>query len=170
MLLYEKQIGLLLRTVMLAATLALVTPACQTAPAQPPKIVLVFMDVSASVRDFTVYHDTWAKILGDLTDGDRLVLARISAETLTQFRPVLDRELPAFNPFTDNKLVHEKKLKQIHQELVGALTQALAATRSPKTDILHTLTLAEKIFHDEKRRRILVLVSDMLEDSEEYNF
>ncbi|MGH7964907.1 MAG: hypothetical protein ACRERD_24350, partial [Candidatus Binatia bacterium] len=31
-------------------------------------------------------------------------------------------------------------------------------------------TLAEKIFHDEQRRRVLVLVSDMLEDSEQYNF
>jgi len=162
--------SLRLRTVVFVAMLALVVPACQSGPAPPPKIVLVFMDISGSVRDFTVYRDSWAKILNGLTDGDRIVLARINAETLTQFRPVLDRELPGFHPLTDNKLRHEKQRKQIQQELAQALDQALAAPRSSKTDILHTLTLAEKIFHDEKRRRILVLVSDMLEDSEEYNF
>lgn len=148
----------------------LLSAACQSSPAQPPKVVLVFMDVSASVRDFTPYHESWTKILASLDNGDRIVLARISAETLTQFRPVLDREFPAFNPLTDNKMRYEKQQKQIRQELAEALDQALAGPRSQKTDILHALTLAEKIFHDEQRRRVLVLVSDMLEDSEEYNF
>ena len=158
------------QTSLLVSALILLSAACQSSPTQPPKVVLVFMDVSASVRDFTMYRESWAKILNTVTDGDRIVLARISAETLTQFRPVLDRALPAFNGLTDNKLRHEKQRKQIQQELTAALDQALAAPRSPKTDILHALTLAEKVFHDEKRRHILVLLSDMLEDSEEYNF
>ncbi len=156
--------------VVLVLMLALAASACQNSPTQLPKVVLVFMDVSASVRDFTVYRDSWAKIVDALKDGDRIILARISAETFTQFRPLLDRELPVFNLLTDNKLRYEKQLKQIHEELVGAINQALTAPRSSKTDILHALSLAEKIFHGEPRRHILVLISDMLEDSDEYNF
>ncbi|MGH7961798.1 MAG: hypothetical protein ACRERD_08225, partial [Candidatus Binatia bacterium] len=133
-------VTLRLRRITLVVVLGLAALSCQSGPTVPPKTVLVFMDVSGSVRDFTVYHDSWAKILDGITDGDRIVLARITAETLTQFRPVLDRELPSFNPFTDNKLRHEKQRKQIREELAKALDQALAAPRSPKTDILHTLT------------------------------
>ena len=35
---------------------------------------------------------------------------------------------------------------------------------------MNSLVLAEKIFAGDRRRRVLILLSDMLEDSEEYNF
>lgn len=135
------------------------------------KIMVVFVDVSGSIQDFDGYRGAWAKILGRLQSGDRLVLGRITDETYTRFRPVLDQPLPTFNPFTDNKLRYEKQLKAIRQEVTQALETTLTASRSAKTDVLNSLTLAAQIFQgDARQHRVLVLLSDMLEDSDEYRF
>jgi hypothetical protein len=152
-----------------AATLAGLV-SCQEAQDKPAKIVVVFVDVSASVREFSVHHDSWAKVLNRLGAGDRIILGRITGETFTNFRPVVDETLPKYNWLTDNKLRYEKKIKESKQKLTTALDDALASSRSQKTDILNSLTLAEKILHDDKRQRVLVIISDMLEDGEFYNF
>jgi hypothetical protein len=155
----------------LAVLLPLAGAGCQRGESETAKVVVVFMDVSASVRDFDIYRAGWPKIIERLQGGDRIVLARITDETFTRFRPVLDREIPAFNPFTDNKLQYEKRARQVRQEITEGLEKALTAPRSPRTDIMNSLVLAEKIFTADRRRRgVLVLLSDMLEDSEEYNF
>jgi hypothetical protein len=41
---------------------------------------------------------------------------------------------------------------------------------SPYTDIFSSLLIAQKLFHDEIRRKVLVLMSDMIEDTPGYNF
>jgi len=41
---------------------------------------------------------------------------------------------------------------------------------SQYTDIFSSLLLAQKLFYDETRRKVLVLMSDMIEDSPPYNF
>src|SRR5207245_9338508 len=41
---------------------------------------------------------------------------------------------------------------------------------SPYNDIFSSLLIAQKLFHDEARRKVLVLMSDMIEDTPEYNF
>jgi len=143
---------------------------CQTDQGPPPKVVVVFVDVSASVKDFNVYHDTWKKIVDRLTAGDRVLLGRITDETFTQFRPVVDESLPTFSWISDNSRDYDKKLKQTKERLSKAIDESLKAPRSQKTDILNTLAVADKIFHGDKRRAILLLLSDMLEDSEAYNF
>lgn len=157
---------------------------CQPDQGPPPKVVVVFVDVSASVRDFDVYHDSWKKIVARLKAGDRIVLGRITDETFTQFRPLIDESLPAFSFISDNVSDYDKKMNQTKEKLSKAIDNSLKAPRSQKTDILNTLALADKVFHGdpglpkgfwlwktlENRRRILVLLSDMLEDSEAYNF
>jgi len=154
-----------------AVLLALAVAGCQRGGSEASNVVVVFVDVSASVRDFDTYRAGWPKIIERLRGGDRIVLARITDQTFTRFRPVLDREIPAFNPLTDNKLQYEKRARQVRQEITEGLEKALAGPRSPRTDIMNSLVLAQKIFAADRRRcRVLVLFSDMLEDSEEYNF
>ena len=143
---------------------------CQADQGPPPKVVVVFVDVSASVKDFEGYHDSWKKIVDRLTAGDRVLLGRITDETFTQFRPVIDESLPTFSWISDNSRDYDKKLKQTKERLSKAIDGSLKAPRSQKTDILNTLALADKIFHSDKRRAVLLLLSDMLEDSEVYNF
>jgi len=122
------------------------------------------------MRDFQGHRDAWARILEHLSEGDRIVLGRISEETYTHFRPVADRELPVFHALTDNKLDYEEKVRAVRKELAEAIDKALASERSPRTDVMNTLLVAAQIFGGDPRRRVLVLLSDMLEDSSEYSF
>jgi hypothetical protein len=41
---------------------------------------------------------------------------------------------------------------------------------APQTDIFSSLLIAQKLFHDESRRKVLVLMSDMIEDNPPYRF
>jgi hypothetical protein len=137
---------------------------------QGAKNVVVFVDVSGSVRDFDVYREAWKRISASLKPGDRILLARITHETFTAFRPVLDKEIPPFNALTDNKMKYDRQVKAIREEISAGLDKAIEGPRSPKTDIMNTLAIAEKIFAGDPRGRVLVLLSDMLEDSDDYNF
>src|SRR5262249_50277561 len=82
---------------------------CSASPR--PRVILVFADVSASVKDFAVYRDAWSKIVSSLRPGDRVILAQISNRTYTDFRPALDYEMPRFDWWRDNKLTNEARLK-----------------------------------------------------------
>ena len=136
-----------------------------------PKTVVVFIDISGSVKDFGVYREAWPKIVAHLHGGDRVVLAAISGQTYTRYRPLIDAEVPTYSPLRENTLMHEQALRQLDGEFSAALEKILTEPRSPRTDIMNSLVLAEKIFKgDPGRRHILVLLSDMLEDSDEYRF
>lgn len=138
--------------------------------AAQPKIVVAFVDLSASIKDLENYRESWSKIVSRLNGDDRIVLGRINDETFTQFRAVADEIIPAFHMLTDNKLRHEKKIKGIKEKLAKKFEETLGGPKSKKTDIINSLHLAEKIFRGEKRRPVLVLLSDMLEDSGRYDF
>lgn len=140
------------------------------ATSRPARVVLVFVDVSASVKDSAAYRDAWAKIVAALRPGDRLILAQISDRTYTDFRPMLDCQIPRFSYWRDNKLVHDKQRQALQATLDTALDRSLRAPRSRKTDIFGALLEAEKIFKGDRRQATLILLSDMLEDSEAYNF
>lgn len=149
---------------------ALMATACQSNKTEASKIVVIFVDVSKSVKDYQVYRDAWAKITSRLRGGDRIVLGAINDQTYTAFRAVLDREIPTLNYLTDNKLTYEGETRKVDQEISTALERVLSQSRSPKTDVMNALALAEKIFGGDRRRPVIVLLSDMLEDSEEHNF
>jgi hypothetical protein len=137
---------------------------------RPARVILVFVDVSASVKDVAVYRDAWLKIVSTLHPGDRLILARISDRTYTAFRPVLDCELPRFSYWRDNTLLHEARMKALHDTFAASLEESLKGARSRRTDVLGAFSAAEIVLKGDRRQGRLVLLSDMLEDSEAYNF
>lgn len=137
---------------------------------RPARVLLVFVDVSASVKDFAIYRDAWAKIVAGLQPGDRLILAQISDRTYTGFRPLLDYEIPRYSPWRDNKLVYEKQCKALQATFATTLDRSLNVPRAQRTDIFGALLEAEKVFKGDRRQGTLILLSDMLEDSGTYNF
>jgi len=156
-----------------AACLAVLSlgPAVACSPPDPStsKIVVVFVDVSGSVKDADLYRQAWATITDRLAEGDRVLLGQIGSETFTRFRPAVDRELPVFS-LSENRLRFNLDLARIRGEITTAIDRALEAPPSAHTDILNTMLLAQKIFEGDPRRRVLVLLSDMIEDSPAYNF
>ncbi|MBW2706614.1 MAG: hypothetical protein JRD84_09940 [Deltaproteobacteria bacterium] len=60
-----------------------------------------------------------------------------------------------------------KTKKDIQTEVEKLLSRRRG---TPHTEIINSLNIADKIFHNEKRQKILIILSDMIQDSKEYNF
>jgi hypothetical protein len=146
--------------------------------------IVVFVDFSQSVsgEDLAAFRrEVEREILSTLGAGDRLLIAPIHDRTLTGFRPLIDATLPAkpgFSGWMDNVLTYNRQAKEFEShvlllkdkvatEVARVFTQRPA---SPHTDIMNSLLIAEQLFHDEPRRKVLVLMSDMIEDSPSYRF
>ncbi len=152
--------------------------------AAPPRgtAVVIFVDFSGSVRSearalFKREIDT--EIIPSLSAGDKILIAAINDKTLTEFRPLVEATLPRkpeFSGWLDNVLKYNRRVKDIDAEVVQLKEQIRAQVAevmarreaSPFTDIFSSLLIAEKLFHNEPRRRVLVLMSDMIEDFPPY--
>jgi hypothetical protein len=168
-----------------ATTLVLAGCAPSTpAAAQRGTVVVVFIDFSQSITAddrASFRREIENEILPSLGEGDRLLIAAIHAKTLTDFRPLVDATLPArptFNGFFDNVLKFNRKAKEVETEVTRVKEKTRAEVAhvfakryaAPQTDIFSSLLIAEKLFHAGSRRKVLVLMSDMIEDNPPYDF
>ena len=154
------------------------------AESHAPTSVVVFIDFSGSIHGparAAYRKDLETSILPFLAAGDRIMIAPIHDKTLTGFRPLAEASLPSmpqFNGFVDNTLKHAKQTKETEQaiattrqQLKSDVVQTFAKPMSSQyTDIFSSLAMAEKYFHGDTRRKVLVLMSDMIEDNPPYKF
>ncbi len=164
----------------------LLTMGCtRSSEAAPPRgtAIVIFVDFSGSVRSEAralFKQEIETQIIPSLSAGDRILIAPINDKTLTEFRPLVEAALPAkpeFNGWLDNVLKYNRQTKEIDtqvaqlKEKIRAQVADVMARRysSPLTDIFSSLLIAEKLFHNEPRRKVLVLMSDMIEDFPPYH-
>lgn len=177
------------------ALLALLLPALLLAGCGPPSssraqssrggtTVVVFLDFSASIQgeDRGIFQrELETQIVPFLAPGDRFLVAPIDDRTLTGFRPLVDASLPPrpqFNGWMDNTIKFQREAKEIEarvaktrEEIKTQVVDIFGKTfRSQHTDIFSSLVLAEKLFYNDRRLKVLVLMSDMIEDSTPYRF
>jgi len=166
----------------LLLTPAFVSPSVATT--SPGTAVIIFLDFSGSIKSderALFQREIETQILPSLSAGDRLLLAPIHDKTLTEFRPLVQVILPAkpeFSGWRDNVMKYNRRVKELEAQVLDL--KAIARTEvadvlsrrygSQHTDIFSSLLIAQKLFHDEARRKVLVLMSDMIEDTPEYNF
>jgi isoleucyl-tRNA synthetase len=137
-----------------------------------PRAIIVFVDMSGSTNlaRRTVYGECFEKIYEDLNQGDRIVVGMITGRSFIDFKPVVDVEIPKKSVWV-NRIQFERSLtetkEKTRQEVERLLSQKNGTAR---TEILNSLNIAETIFHKEKREKILVLLSDMIQDSREHDF
>ena len=138
-----------------------------------PRVIVIFVDMSDSANEArrTVCKEAFEKIYQNLRQGDRVVVGTITSRSYTEFRPTVDAEIPK-KSIWDNRLQFEKKLADTKEKIRREGNQLFSRERGTAlTEILDSLNIADIIFHEEKeRQKILVLLSDMIEDSKEYNF
>ena len=172
-----------LSTLLLIGAMLLGPHAVEAAPARGTSIV-VFIDFSGSIRgpERAAYRlELEREILPALRPGDRIVVAPINDRTLTGFRALAEATLPEpprFNGWFDNRLEYNRRVRSNEKELLDAreqLTRDVGAAfarpySSAYTDIFSSLVMAEKIFSGDARRKVLVLMSDMIEDNPPYKF
>jgi hypothetical protein len=171
----------------LLAVSALLAGACTgpvTPTASPGTEVVVFIDFSASVRpaDKALFkQDLMNVIIPSLAEGDRLIIAAISDRTFTDFHPIVEATFPSkpqFNGWLDNTLKHNEQVKHVSAEVTRIRETIRTQVNdmfnrhwgSPQTDIFSSMVIAQKLFDNEPRKKVLVLMSDMIQDYAPYRF
>src|SRR5438093_436876 len=161
------------------------TPPASSLTTTPPGMdLIIFVDFSGSIRKEdkkSFEQDLVKRVIPSLSAGDRLLIAPITEKTLTDFRPLIEVDFPpkpSFNGFMQNAMTYHRQVKEVDAEVsrlkeelvvqVGGMFKQYFA--SPRTDIFNAIVLAQKLFSDEGKAKVLVLMSDMVEDSQPYNF
>ncbi|PYM21176.1 MAG: hypothetical protein DMD78_19120 [Candidatus Rokuibacteriota bacterium] len=170
---------------LLAFPALLLTTGCtrsSQAAAERGTAVVIFVDFSDSVTDRAGFKREMEKLVFPwLQPGDSILIAPIHDKTLTEFRPLVEAELPPrpqFNGWLNNVIKYGKEAKQTEARIVqvkeSLRTQTDEAMRrdykARYTDIFSSLLLAEKLFSAESRNKVLIIMSDMIEDYPPYAF
>ena len=155
------------------------------------KTVVVLCDFSESTRNVgDVYLRSFKKAISSIGHGDVIITAKITDASITEPEIPVNEAFPEFAPLdkmgnpTDNPLLVKKAKKEADEglerkkeDLVKIANYILFAKRDNRKRILHTDIMSslhvaeEKAFKNYNRdKAILVILSDMIEDSSEYNF
>lgn len=158
--------------------------ACESRqPDDTAKAVILFLDRSASTEaDRSLYAQACERIFSALQPGDRIVAGWITESTAADFRSYIDEELPAQIPpmgIADVQLQYKKKQQvwehdyQSRREVIRRKLEDLSSwnSTSARTKIFESVRVAAQVFASEQRpTKFLILVSDMIEDSDVANF
>lgn len=166
---------------------ALLTAGCihaSKATAPDGTEIVVFVDFSESIRRdgrALFQEDLANQIIPSLTSGDRILIAPITDKTLTEFRALIEASIPPkpeFKRWLNNPLIYKKQVNEFNTQ-VAQIKEGIKAqmvdifsnhNSSGQTDIFSSLILAQKLFHNEQQHKVLVLMSDMIEDYPPYLF
>jgi hypothetical protein len=144
-----------------------------------PRFVYVLVDYSISAIPKPGAPDPYRRTLDSavksLGAGDRILIAKITDNSMTQFQMIHEATFPTFNMFVDATLKYDRTMKGIRAELDRALDTAFEDRRkqgSARTDLMSSLILAGQYFSKTPpgSKKMLLILSDMLEDSTAYNF
>lgn len=139
---------------------------------EKPRVIIVFVDMSGSTNlaRRTIYRECFEKIYQDLNQGDRIVVGTITSRSFIDFKPAVDVEIPKKSLWV-NRIQFERNLTETKEKIQREVNRLLSLKNgTPRTEILNSLNIADTIFHNEKREKILVILSDMIQDSPEYDF
>ncbi len=137
-----------------------------------PRVMAVFVDMSGSTNRArrTLYRNAFEKIYQNLQQGDRIIVGTITGRSYIDFKPVVDAEIPKQSLWV-NRISYEQNMAKTKKDIQTEVEKLLSRKRgTPHTEIINSLNIADKIFHNEKRQKILIILSDMVQDSKEYNF
>ena len=161
---------------MVIAALGFLT-SCSLFPKKEKKLVFVLFDVSDSTMEKT-RRDAYAKefdekILSSLVGGDLVIGDKITDNPLAQSSFPINFNIQAYSLLgdeTERTELNQSERVRISTTVVNLLESN--GRRIMQTKILDSLKLAERVFasYPEYQNKILVIFSDMIEESDSYNF
>lgn len=143
---------------------------------KPPKTEFVLFDLSASTATPKVrarYLADFDKLLAHLYEGDILVVDRITSNPLAQSTFPVNENFKRMNPWFENLLKWRRESKGQRERIARTVKKMVLdpKQRSSKTSIVDALHLAQRVFATyPNERQVLVLFSDMVEESSYYDF
>lgn len=144
----------------------------------PSFVIFVLFDISGSTAIQEIrqrYFDDFQKILAEVCGDELLIGDVITKNTLATSSYPINESFPVYNPFVDNTLTHKQKIqKAIESVKEKAKKLILKSSPAPRSDLLNAFQTADKIFNGERYKssphKILVVFSDMIEQSHRYDF
>ncbi len=163
---------------LLAAVVALVAlgGGCAVPGGDRGRVIFVLFDLSGSTAAPEIrqrYLQDFLRIVERLRPGDLVIADAITENPLAQSQFPIREELPVFRWAKYNKIAYERSLKEAKRRAAAGARQLLGAEdrRSAGTCIVDASRLAERVFATYSRRRpILVLFSDMVEECQGLDF
>ncbi len=158
---------------------------CQRSPevARPGTMYIVLVDKSGSVAsDSPMYRAGLLTIVSQVQDGDRFLIAPITGASGSDFRQLKEHALPEMiapagwmdEPIQVQKAqdAQQKKVQTVRDAMTADVDALLSQPSDAKRSaIFESLRTVAPLFEGEPRRRkLLIVLSDMVEDSEIANF
>jgi hypothetical protein len=132
-----------------------------------PRLVIVWLDRSASARELRPQFGRWAAaLLADTTlrAGDRVVIAPIDGASYG-LRNATDITLPRLRPLGETAEAHERAMQDARQRIRSAVDSILAMPSAGATAILQALAVSgQLIAADAGREAHVIVMSDGIED------
>lgn len=147
------------------------------------KVVCVLFDLSETTNKPEIrnnYIEKFKVVLNKMHPGDAIEAALITEKSLAELDISINCEFPLIKPITDtdlavsiSKSISDSLLKIKRDSLILVADSILLKPKRkiPDTEIIASLQIAERIFKSfSQTRKILVVFSDMIEDSRYYSF
>ena len=149
-------------------------------PKEYSKTMVVLVDYSESARNARQgYMDSFKKVTSQIKTGDHIFVWKITELSEMESKPIIDEHFP-FPPPAKNEFYRKQAIAKAEKDMrvrleeIEKMMHALLDSEeqlSKRTAILGSLQVAERVFKTEKKNKaVLIIVSDMIEDSSEYNF
>jgi len=121
------------------------------------------------------YLADFSKLVADLQPGDTVVADAITENPTATMRFPVHIMLPSYDPAQNNPLLHKRELQAAKRTLLEQVERLVRGTPATKnTAILDALYVTRKALQSDAGKkaahRILVVFSDMVEDSARANF
>jgi len=177
-----KRLGLIFTAAILIST---IIAGCQFDSQEPSTVVFILVDRSGSANNphtnqiYTKFFrgdqgKTYGGILGEIKDDTVLMGDVITENTMKTASYPLNVTFPKYNMWTTNKLKQKSEIHAARKNAEQQFRKLLALPPAPKTDLMNAFQLAEQIFNGRKykgaKHKVLVVFSDMLEQSDSYDF
>jgi hypothetical protein len=151
---------------MLLPVLVIVIGACEPSTS---RVIVVLTDVSKTVGapDVKTYIESFSALVETLNPGDRLVLARISEQSMADFTVDFDAILPNTDVYVDDVEAQDSVIALAN----SAFSTLLQDRSAMKSDILSAIAVAAEIFSrdEDHTERWLLVFSDMRHESSTLN-
>jgi len=138
------------------------------------RVTTVLFDLSGSTSPQAIrqqYLKDFSKILNQVANGGVIAADIIDDNPLAHSTFPINESFDRYEPMKENKLDYERRIKQQRDTVLKEADAIMRKRAAPATDVIDAMQLAERVFSTyEGNQKLLVVFSDMIEESRRYNF